>query len=487
MVESAGPAGPAPAGGRAFAGEIRSGGPAGRPGRVTLLPEGAVLEAAGTPPVTLAYRDLVVLAVDGGVGLVVAGEGSGAARWLLERFGPALGPLVAALRDGRLRQRLADGLVQLPDDERFELVEAALPGEAAGGSFVAQLATHRWGLVLAPLDEQRPWIRLRRSGIGPVEPLEQAGGLHIRQADGGVAVDLLHLGGAATRHRARIEALRDGAALDAGRLVGALLADLPFGRRSRVARLLVDGRPVGPEELGDAFPAVETAVLGEPVFAESYAALVERAGGPAGTPRWLALAPEDPGSDVAKAWFFVALPGNLVAMEIVTSGAHATYCFRVVPPSRYGGGPPDVDVARAVVAELSGALVDLRFLREPIALPAARLATPAGLRYRLAIAALPSLAAARDRFVARLVHRDPESWGAALDDLVAWHGACRDDGAAWPGRAVQEAEIDEAAGVAPAVGIQRPVASDSGEAVASDMGEAVAPGGERPVAPDPST
>jgi len=439
---------------------------------VTLLPDGAVLEAAGASPVTLAYRDLAVLAVEGGVGLVAAGEGSGGARWLLERFGPGLGPLVAALRDGRLRQRLTDGLVRLPDGEQLELVEAALPGEASGGTFIGQLALHRWGLVLAPLDERRPWIRLRRAGIGPVEPLEHIGGLRIRQADGDVVVDLLRLGAAAVRHRARIEALRDGAALDAGRLVGALLPDLPFGPRSRAAGLLVDGRPVGPGELGDAFPAVETAVLGEPVFAESYAALVERAGGPSSAPRWLALAPEDPGSDVAKAWFFVALPGNLVAMELVTSGAHATYCFRVVPRSRYGGGPPDVDVAGAVVAELSGALVDLRFLREPIALPTARLATPAGLRYRLAIAALPSLAAARGRFVARLVHRDAASWGAALDDLVTWHGACRDDAAAWPGRAAQEAEFDEAAGVATAAGGERPAA----------------PGGvDRPVAPDPST
>ena len=465
------PAGPAPDGARAFAGEIRTGGLAARPGRVTLVPDGVVLEASGTQPVTLAYRDLAVLAVEGGVGLVVAGEGSGAVRWLLERFGPGLGPLIAALRDGRLRQRLTDGLVRLADDAQFELVEAILPGESSGGSFVAQLAFHGWGLVLAPLDERRAWIRLRRAGIGPVEPLDDVGGLRIRGADGDVAFDLLHLGGAATRHRARIEALRDGAALDAGRLVGALLPDLPFGPRSRAARLLVDGRPVGPGELGDAFPVVEAAVLGEPVFAESYAALVGRAGGPSRAPRWLALAPEDPGGDIAKAWFFVALPGNLVAMELVTPGAHATYCFRVVLPSRYAGGPPDVDVAGAVVAELSGALVDLRFLREPIALPAARLATPAGLRYRLAIAALPSLAAARARFVARLVHRDPESWEAALDDLVAWHGACRDDAAVWPGRAAQEAEIDEAAGVAEGAGGEGPFAPDGGQ----------------PVAPDPST
>jgi hypothetical protein len=68
------------------------------------------------------------------------------------------------------------------------------------------------------------------------------------------------------------------------------------------------------------------------------------------------------------------------------------------------------------------------------------------LRYRLALAALPSLASARARFVARLVHNEPASWEAALRDLVAWHGSCRDDAAEWPGRAAQEAEVGDAGG-----------------------------------------
>ncbi len=63
------------------------------------------------------------------------------------------------------------------------------------------------------------------------------------------------------------------------------------------------------------------------------------------------------------------------------------------------------------------------------------------------LSALPSLASARARFVARLVHRDVESWTGALRDLVAWHGAQTDDAAEWPGRAAQESQIDDAAGV----------------------------------------
>ena len=165
--------------------------------------------------------------------------------------------------------------------------------------------------------------------------------------------------------------------------------------------------------------------------------------------RWLALAPERPGAaESHRAWFLVALPGNLVALELVSEGAHATYCFRTVPRAAFTGGadPAGIDPAAAAlaVAGISNALVDARFLREPIALPDDQLATPEGIRYRLALRAIPSLAAARAAFVARLVHRDEASWGAALDDLIAWHASCRDDAAAWPGRAAQEADVAEA-------------------------------------------
>jgi hypothetical protein len=93
------------------------------------------------------------------------------------------------------------------------------------------------------------------------------------------------------------------------------------------------------------------------------------------------------------------------------------------------------------VRDVSEALVDCRFLREPMALPADQLALPKNLRYRLALAVLPSLALARGRFVARVVHKDPASWTAAVADLIKWHAAARDEKAEWPGRKTQESEI----------------------------------------------
>jgi hypothetical protein len=423
--------------GAPIAGEARRPGQAARRATIALGTEAFVLAVDGASPTTIAYRDLSVVSIDHAVGLVVAGEGADAPRWLLERWGTGLGPLMTGLRERRLRQRLSDGFVELPVEPPLEMVEYALPDASEQG--VAHLVLHPWGLVVAPLDERRAWIRMRRAWIGAIDALPAVGGIRIHAEDGATVVEVLRLGDAAVRHRASLEALRDSAAVDAGRLVSALAPDVA---RDRATRALVDGRPVEPGGLGDAWPAMEAAVLTQPVFAASYAALASRSVGPDG--RWLALAPESPGSDIPRAWFLVRLPGNLVVLELVSAGAHATYCFRARPRAGHPGGETDPVAAAATVGTISEALVDARFLREPIALPDARLATPEFRRYRLALAALPSLAAARAAFVARLVHRDEATWSAALDDLVAWHDACRDDTAAWPGRSEQEAAIDAA-------------------------------------------
>jgi hypothetical protein len=81
-----------------------------------------------------------------------------------------------------------------------------------------------------------------------------------------------------------------------------------------------------------------------------------------------------------------------------------------------------------------------------MALPADQLRLPRYLRYRLALAVLPSLAWARSRFVARIVHRDPAGWSAAVADLIRWHSTATDEAAEWPGRAAQEAQVAAAGG-----------------------------------------
>jgi hypothetical protein len=184
------------------------------------------------------------------------------------------------------------------------------------------------------------------------------------------------------------------------------------------------------------------------------------------------MSPQDPGSDTARIWFLIAMPGNLVALELVSAGAHATYFFRVKPRATYAGEPPENlgTAAEQAVRDISEALVDIRFLREPMALPADQLRLPEYLRYRLALAVLPSLAWARARFVARVVHRDPASWSAAVADLIRWHATARDEAAEWPGRAAQESQISAAGGDG---GSADDGAADSGaDAGAADGGAA---------------
>ena len=443
----------------AFRGEARAPGGSAAAATITFEGDGFRVAVGDAPPWSAAYRDVAAVVVDAGAVLARLGTGAGAQSWVFERFGSGLGAVARGLRDGRLRQWLSDGLVEVDDDEPIELVEFA----AEGLSGVAQLLYHDRGVALAPLDERLPRLVIRRADIGTVVATPATGSLRIEGTAGPLAtgrpvsgpaapdavtvhgLELLRLGAAAERHRGRWVALRDGAAADSAAIVAALMPDAPFDVRRRATSVLLEGRPSDAVALGDAWGTVERAVLSEPAFAESYRALVARAGGPAAA-RWLALAPDRPGiPDPPRIWFLVGLPGNLVAMELVSAGAHATYLFRVAPRPAYDGGAADATLLAATVRGVSDALIDGRFLREPMAISGARLAEPKYLRYRLAIAALPSLAAARARFVARIVHRDPASWATALDDLIRWHGSMRDDAAEWPGRATEEAQIDDAA------------------------------------------
>ncbi len=415
------------------------------PCRLTLEDDRFEVAVTGAAPIIAAYRDLTALTVQPGAALVVLGEERDAVRIVLEQFGEHLGTIVQELRERRTRSRLRDAFVELPDDEPLEIAEYRLGSEHG----VAQLGIGRWGAELVPLDERLAWRRLRRAEISVVSADRSSGSVLVERTaplESGTGepparLELLGLGAAVERWAERLAGLRDAALRDAAALIAGLVPDAPFGTRQRLGRLLVDGRPAAIAGLGDDGPLLDAAVLTEPVFATSLRALLVRAGEP--PLRWFALAPERPGTDRRMAWHLVALPGNLLALELVSTGAHATYLFRVVPRATYDGARPEAmaPAVEAAVREISAALIDARFLREPIALPAERLALASHLRYRLALAALPTLAAARRRFVARLVHDDPARWTAALNDLMAWHAAARDEAAEWPGRAAEERAV----------------------------------------------
>ena len=412
------------------------------PARVTFDDAGFTV-ALGSETRVAAYRDLDTIAVQEGAILLALGNGAGAERVLLDLFGAGQGQLARELRERRLRQRAGDALITLPADEPIAMVEY----DDGSDHGVAQLAYHAWGALLVPLDERLPQVRVRRSGIAAVRPDVTGGSVEVELAAAtgvGSVVRLVRLGASAQIHADRFTALRSGALADAARLVGALIPDASYAARQEAAGVLIDGTPARPGDLPTSWAAIEAGVLVDPTFAGSYGVLRARAGSLAEV-RAIAIAPTQPGGDEARSWFLVPLPGNLVALELVSEGAHATYCFRAQSRADAVDGAADPDAVNDAVRLISEALVDSRFLREPMAITDAALGGPRYLRYRLALAAIPSLAAARNRFVARLVHRDDASWAAALDDLIAWHATVRDDAATWPGRAAQDAMVEEAA------------------------------------------
>jgi hypothetical protein len=416
-----------------------------------LRPADFTVSRSGAPPIVAGYRDVTTLAVDHGRVLLVLGNG--AARLLVEALGDRLGTVISELRERRARQMLHDRFVEILDAERLELVEYRI-GEEHG---VAQIAYHEWGVALLPVDERDAWRLVRRADLAQVDADAARGvvAFHERPRLGspsGPAIELLGLGQDSERHRARIAALRDGALEDAAAIVGRLMPDAPFAARQQASAALVDGRPVAQSDLADAWPFVERAVLVDPMYASTYQALIARGSAGAQGATWIALAPlkptvagaareAAPGGLDHMSWFLVGLPGNLLAFELVSEGSHATYLFRIVPRAQYAGqGPGDLaDQLRAAVFDVSQCLIDTRFLREPIYLTEQALADPRYTRYRFAIAAMPTLQAARARFVGRLIHSEDASWTAALEDAIKWHSQSRDDSAVWPGGAPLDA------------------------------------------------
>jgi hypothetical protein len=465
-------------------GEGRVAGPktASEPTTVSIDGTGLTLQIGSARPIRAGFRDVSVIAIQQATVLLVLGDGPDAMRVILEKFADKLGPMVRLLRELRLKQRLTDGLVKVPDDPA-ELMEFAWTpttgplgpgpdGPAVATTGVGQFVIQPWGFVVCPLDERATWIHYRRASIATVST--PSPGQVVVDGEPGMLM-LRGLGAASTRLHDTLAKLRDGAFADAAGFVEELMPDAPFGVRQKASDLLVDGRPTRPDAFGDTgWPVVETAVLGEPKFADSYKSLCSTAG--AAAPRWVAMSPVDPGGAEPKIWFLIAMPGNLVALELVTAGAHATYFFRVMPRAQYKGEPPEkLGIAgEQAVRDVSEALVDCRFLREPMALPADQLRLPEYMRYRLALAVLPSLAWARGRFVARIVHRSPATWSAAVADLIRWHSTAKDEAAEWPGRAAQESAISQAGGDGGDSGDSGDSGDDAGDADEATGDEATA-------------
>jgi hypothetical protein len=111
-------------------------------------------------------------------------------------------------------------------------------------------------------------------------------------------------------------------------------------------------------------------------------------------------------------WFFVPMDGGRhVAWEATSRGGRATYVFRLP------GCLPD-EVARGL-GDLNDGLVALNFRREPVYLKADTLESESRYRhYAVAARKLPELAAVRQAFVGRAIHRSLPAWRKQLGALL---------------------------------------------------------------------
>lgn len=142
-------------------------------------------------------------------------------------------------------------------------------------------------------------------------------------------------------------------------------------------------------------------------------------------------------------WFLVPIygnantGGNVLAMESVLVGEEnpggATYFFRIVSRNAY----PDCSVAELgeetdrLVRILNRCMIDINFRREPIYLPLERLDEPEYLRYKMALARLPSLRLIRNLFIGRIMHSSPDQWKRDVDTLLHFNTTEIEDAAKW--------------------------------------------------------
>ncbi|MFA6169270.1 MAG: hypothetical protein WCW67_05885 [Candidatus Margulisiibacteriota bacterium] len=115
------------------------------------------------------------------------------------------------------------------------------------------------------------------------------------------------------------------------------------------------------------------------------------------------------GGEADYLWALIPLPQyKAVALEAASLNAEAeegraTYFFRA---------------GEADLTQLVRALCEINFRREPVYLPAEKLAEPEYQRYKFSIARLPGLRLLRERFLGRAIHSDAEQWKNSVVELL---------------------------------------------------------------------
>jgi hypothetical protein len=405
-----------------FAGQLEAEGAA-APVSIELTPESLALAPEGRPSFALALTDIEELHDDNYTLRLTDHTGS---RYALSMLGKAYGQLLAELRTARDAALERDLLL------RGVGLKDTFPAKVFGRGepIPADVRLYEDLLVVRP--ERGTMFGIPLSFVEEVTWDDSLYQVHVRTDDG----DELVLGHLAKRAEELIAELRRQLEALAARTARTLTAIMPGAGAGGVRALaseMRDGRAVARERVEGIdpglWPLLETAVAGE--RREAYDALVTR-----GVAGWTSFgvkavradAEPEPGAEApaadetarrARTWYFVPLaregtPVNLIAQEVTSGEAHATYLFRVTEPGTSPVGPDDV---RRSVARLNRALLLLNFRREPLYLPEDRLDEGEHARYRVAVRKLDYLRWARGALVARVAH--DAGWEKALDEAIA--------------------------------------------------------------------
>lgn len=356
------------------------------------------------------------------------------------RFDEAFGALSGRLRDFQNKALLLD---EAEGGERFE-GSFRMPG-ATG---TAELRLYLSRLSIFPR-EHVPFA----IALGEVEQAsfdQDAYAVELVMRDG-ARVSVGKLGRATEAFFSLLQARLARLGGRTGEAIDALLPDLSFSQKRRLAALLPDGVPAARCAIDDIAPALWERMLGAllaPELAgevrflsarslpgEQALALKEVHGllnldgaaqdaEDASTPAAQDAARVHLGNHLAFFLFPIlapdrSLPGNAIAVEVASRTGRATYLFRLVDRARY-----DVEdwallskMARRRVAELSHSLVSLGFRRAPIHLSEEALRQPRHQIFRLALRHSPGLMAARSSFLGRAIHGP--GWQARVEALLA--------------------------------------------------------------------
>ena len=122
---------------------------------------------------------------------------------------------------------------------------------------------------------------------------------------------------------------------------------------------------------------------------------------------------------------------NQAQKQPATTGA--TYFFRLTSRNRYSQST-DLDVADNLdtfIQNITRALIEINFRREPIYLSDYDLESTKYAQYRFAIAKIPSLKTLRNQFVGRVIHASQAQWEADVKSLLAFNAENIDDAEKW--------------------------------------------------------